>query len=57
MSCVRAIQVGDHGKGNVYVYHADPYALLAFIHESGRHEAEYVIDPVYLSDETVQLLE
>jgi hypothetical protein len=44
-----------HGTGNVYVYHAEPFALLAYIHESGRHEAEHVIDPFYLSDDVVQL--
>jgi len=46
-----------HGTGNVYVYQAEPFALLAFIDESGRGEAEYVIDPAYLSDDTVELLE
>ena len=36
---------------------AQAAALLAFIDESGRHEAEYVIDPAYLSDDVVHLHE
>lgn len=41
------------GAKHVYVHRADPWELLAFINESGRHEAEYVIDPEYLNDSTV----
>ena len=44
------------GSGNMYVFTAPPMSLLAFIHhEVGRGEAEYVIDPTYLSDEVVRL--
>ena len=40
----------------MYVFTAPPMSLLAFIHhEVGRGEAEYVIDPTYLSDEVVRL--
>lgn len=42
------------GAGQVYVFDAPPVSLLAFIHESNRGEAEYVIDPQYLSDTTVR---
>jgi hypothetical protein len=43
-----------HGPGHVYVFDAPPPSLLAFIHESHRRETEYVIDPQYLSDDTVR---
>jgi hypothetical protein len=46
-----------HGEGRVYVYQADPAALLAFIGEWGRHEAEYVVDPYFLSDAVVTVLD
>jgi hypothetical protein len=46
-----------HGKGKVYVYDTDPMALLAFIDEPGRHEAEYVVDPWFLSDDVVKMLD
>lgn len=46
-----------HGNGNVYVYHADPAALLAFIGEWGHHEAEYVVDPYFLSDAVVKVVD
>lgn len=45
------------GAGRLYVFDAAPASMLAFIHESGRREAEYVIDPYYLSDNTVSELE
>jgi hypothetical protein len=45
------------GKGHVYVVTAPPESLLAFIHEFGRSEAEYVIDPQYLSDDNVKRLD
>ena len=47
----------SHGTGNVYVYQADSAALLAFIGEWGRHEAEYVVDPYFLSDAVVKVLD
>lgn len=34
--------------GQVYVFTAPPVSLLAFIHESGRRESEYVIEPHWL---------
>ena len=43
--------------GNVYTVDAQPQWLLAYIHEWGRREAEYVIDPQYLSDDVVVRLE
>jgi hypothetical protein len=45
------------GKGHVYVLSAPPESMLAFVHEFGRSEAEYVIDPQYLSDDNVKRLD
>jgi hypothetical protein len=36
--------------GHVYAFDAAPKALLAYIHETGREESEYVIDPAFLKD-------
>jgi hypothetical protein len=41
------------GVGLIYVFNAPPEALLAYIHESSRGEAEYVINPEYLNDRNV----
>jgi hypothetical protein len=45
-----------NGVGQVYVFHAPPLSLLAFIDASNRHEREYVVDPSpdYLNDNTVR---
>jgi len=47
---------GWHGRppGEVYIYHAQPDELLAYIHtEIGRGESEYVIDPTHLYEDDV----
>ncbi len=36
--------------GHVYAFDAPPIALLAYIHETGRQESEYVIDRAFLDD-------
>jgi hypothetical protein len=36
--------------GQVYAFDAPPEALLAYIHETGRQESEYVIDNAFLED-------
>lgn len=45
-----------HGTGSAFVHCADPVELLAYIHEKGRGEATYVLDPSALNDDTVSLL-
>ncbi|WP_370499757.1 hypothetical protein NWT09_22095 [Mycolicibacterium sp. jd] len=44
------------GIGGVYQAEIAPGFLLAYIHEDHRQEAEYVIDPTALNDETVKLV-
>jgi hypothetical protein len=34
--------------GHVYAFDAPPEAVLAFIHQTGREESEYVVDPAFL---------
>lgn len=48
----------DLGRGTGAVYEATvaPGWLLAFIHKNHRGEAEFVVDPVALTDETVKLV-
>lgn len=41
-------QLRGRPVGHVYAFDAPPIALLAYIHETGRHESEYVIDIAYL---------
>jgi len=41
-------QLRGRPLGHVYVFEAPPEAMLAFIHENGREESEYVIDNAYL---------
>ena len=36
--------------GHVYAFDAPRDALLAYIHETGREESEYVIDNAFLED-------
>lgn len=43
------------GVGAVYESTVRPGWLLAYIHDSQRGEAEFVVDPVALTDETVKL--
>lgn len=46
------------GSGNVYVHQARGCELLAYIHDGvGRPEFEYVINPEYLTDGAVAILE
>lgn len=42
-------------KGNIYIATVEPLHLLAYIHEEGRGEAEYVVDPIALSDDAVKI--
>jgi hypothetical protein len=42
-----------HGTGLIYVFNAPPESLLAFIHDSSRGEAEYVINPESMNDANV----
>lgn len=45
-------------QGHVYVHLAERGELLAYIHtDSGRGEAEYVIDPYFLDDNNVRVIE
>jgi hypothetical protein len=49
-------QIRGRAVGHVYAFDAPPDALLAYIHETGRQESEYVIDNAFLTD-AVQLIE
>jgi hypothetical protein len=41
-------QLRGRPLGHVYAFEAPPEAMLAFIHETGREESEYVIDSAFL---------
>jgi hypothetical protein len=43
-------QLRGRAVGHVYAFDAPPDALLAYIHETGRQESEYVIDNAFLKD-------
>jgi hypothetical protein len=49
-------QLRGRPLGHVYAFDAPPDALLAYIHETGRQESEYVIDNAFLKD-AVRLIE
>ncbi|BBY52933.1 hypothetical protein H7J07_00455 [Mycobacterium koreense] len=42
-------------KGNVYIATIEPTHLLAYVDKERRGEAEYVVDPIALSDDTVKI--
>ncbi|WP_431959899.1 hypothetical protein [Mycobacterium sp. smrl_JER01] len=44
------------GAGQLYEATIPPGCLLAYIHESHRLEAEFVVDPIALNDDTVRLV-
>ncbi|WP_131813448.1 hypothetical protein [Mycobacterium kubicae] len=50
-------QIRGRAHGHVYAIDAPPDTLLAFIHETGREENEYVIDSRFLKDAAVRLVE
>lgn len=43
-------QLRGRAAGHVYAFDAPPDALLAYIHETGRQESEYVIDKAFLGN-------